>query len=675
MAAEAATAWEQASQALTDLGGTIVQAASSLLAKVAAAGAAQDPTTVAAALGSMTADDMEAVVGQVVEKVTKGITQITDDAAGAMLDKLQGESGWGKIEDWTEARFEQAGPLVTGLDATDLGVIPDATFGKVVDDLGSKMTWPAQERKVLADKAKKAWTGGSNDMTRVTGEQLLKGPGFLSELDATDLGQIPSTAFKTATRAFADAGKAIGAYTADQQATLKTQVKQSIGSAVSQLTADNVKELDSLLGVLDSSDIATIPDAALGNIAPSAVRLMGGQKASEAFSPEKLDKLPAAAKAAFVASDLAALTKEQQKAVLGCGANVTTCNVGAVVDIAVEAVAGTKTDEQIRQEAIAAIGNQRSASTSTTTSAIDEIADSNIIIQQAATLVANSALATGRRRRRTLLAATSSTKTRTVVRVTTSSNAAAQAAQQATSAVGTPTFIPVTATDSVGASGTGTSTGTSTGSAGSGGFNGDGSLPNAKTSTTPASAENLPAIIGGAAGGAVVVGIIAIVAVLMARRNRRNSNQARQGFPGSNVVPSAGTVNLNNNPVFVPSPRSSASGPTVAVPIAAEAIDQPQLTVDSWLAARDMQGFSQGLKQLGCNNLGDLRHVVEGDLLALGMPPVQVRRFLHDAVDPSLPFQPAAEVIPQAAIVTVVDNKKETDLSSEVSSDAGGEAV
>jgi hypothetical protein len=411
MLAESAKAFKESSKELKNLGGSAFTAAQTLLDKMDD-GEFTDLTK----LGGK---DVSAVIGPMADRVKKG-AKMAVEGMDLMLDKIKDPSGWGATSQWDSSRFEEAAPLLPGLDVADINAIKDELFDDVMSDFGSSFTFdPAQEAALGAKLIKQM--GG--DMAKATADKLTQAKGFFAGLPAADLGKIPPNEFKKAAKTLSESAQKIGAFAADQLDAIETQIEAAY-PAIDTWTEDIADELGGFLGAMDIDDLVKIPTAAVKKIKGAAVKMMGGAKAVASFTKEKLAEFPDEAKAAFNGDMLQDLKADAEKLKAVVCDKSGKCP-GAITDFVVDHT-GVETDATI----LAKFKKQ-----------FVKIPTTNIKIQQAATPKAT----TGRRRMRAL--STSKSNTQTVVRAETSTNGAAADVANAGASLGKASTVSVTAQD------------------------------------------------------------------------------------------------------------------------------------------------------------------------------------------------------------------------------------
>jgi hypothetical protein len=427
--AEADAAFQSSSQDLKNLGSTVAKASSTLLSK-----ASQGDLTDITRLGG---GDVKAVVGTIANSVKDG-AKLGVAAKDAMMDKLKDPTGWGSPASWNASNFEEAAPLLTGLDAADFLAIPPETFTEALDALGSVVDYLADQVDALATQLAAAFP----DFSTIDSATLQKAGNIVEAIPAAKLTQITPATFRNATGTIAQTAQKIGAFDSSQKAAIAAKAEETYGDVTSwdDATAmDYVGELAGLIGTFPADKLAALPTAAMANLSSAAITVMGGATAAAAFDVTKLEALPAEAKAAFSGTDLAAVATaaggaDKIKAVLGCRDDTTKCP-GAIVDTVIEHD-GSVPDQTLMAQVSQAIGTTEL---------------SNLKIQRAATPKAASASSTRRRR---LNAGTTTTpaNTQTIIRAETKTNTAADAVAKSvtTAGVGTPAVVGVTATDSAG---------------------------------------------------------------------------------------------------------------------------------------------------------------------------------------------------------------------------------
>ena len=299
MIARAAEDFKAGSEDLMNLGATVLAAATTLVGQMDSG----DFT----GFDKLTGKDFKAVIGQISDQVKTG-NKIAKEGAKKMLDKIKSaDGGWGAIKDWGADKIAEAGSLLDGLDVNDIAAVTGATFEEAISDFGAVHSWAKDQARGLADKVKKTLSGGMASFTAAT---MAKAKGFLSGLDAKDLADIPPVEFKKGIRSIAESCKKLGAFAQDQIDAMKKQVKDSYADAMkdtTSFTADVVDEIGELMGVLDVADLKKLGKNVCKKIKRAAVKMMGGKKAAEAFTADKLAEFSDEAKAAFNGNDLKAI--------------------------------------------------------------------------------------------------------------------------------------------------------------------------------------------------------------------------------------------------------------------------------------------------------------------------------------------------------------------------------
>jgi hypothetical protein len=299
MIAKAAEDFKAGSEDLMNLGATVLAAATTLVGQMDSG----DFT----GFDKLTGKDFKAVIGQISDQVKTG-NKIAKEGAKKMLDKIKSaDGGWGAIKDWGADKIAEAGSLLDGLDVNDIAAVTGATFEEAISDFGAVHSWAKDQARGLADKVKKTLSGGMASFTAAT---MAKAKGFLSGLDAKDLADIPPVEFKKGIRSIAESCKKLGAFAQDQIDAMKKQVKDSYADAMkdtTSFTADVVDEIGELMGVLDVADLKKLGKNVCKKIKRAAVKMMGGKKAAEAFTADKLAEFSDEAKAAFNGNDLKAI--------------------------------------------------------------------------------------------------------------------------------------------------------------------------------------------------------------------------------------------------------------------------------------------------------------------------------------------------------------------------------
>lgn len=301
-------------------------------------------------ISKLTPTDMKAVVAGIAGEAQKG-KKIAQSAMKGMMDKMKNAPGWGSVSSWTGEKLAEVGKLAKGLSSSDLKSITQKAFTDSIQSLGSVTNWARSQSKELAKKFKESVT----DFSSVAGSKLNEAKGFLNGIDATDLNKISANAFKTAQKAFQNVTDKIGAWSQDQGKAIAKQLKQSYGQ-VKDMAASKVKELGSLIGTLDASDLKEMSDAAIAVLDSKAIKAMGGSKARDAFTADKIKKMGRAARLAFNGATLKDLVDvDKIKAALDCQSDCPK----AIADITIQHDASNTTNWETKiRDALTAAGEK-----------------------------------------------------------------------------------------------------------------------------------------------------------------------------------------------------------------------------------------------------------------------------------------------------------------------------
>ena len=396
--------------------------------------------------------------------------KIAKDNAGPMLDKLKGDNG--DFDQWGADQLKEATKVLKGLTTADIEKISDAALfgtedvnGKktagALDAFGKVRDFSRAQAKTLCTKFEDQLPGGIANAGK---DDLRKAGTILEGLAGADIKKIADGAWEGARDAFKEVCKKKGALDKDQLDAIKDRVKKDIPRSADALPAD-VEAAGGLLGALDEADLASLPEAVMGTVAPSAIEVMGAAKCAKAFTAKKLAKLTKAARNLVNGKDFLGtkglpptFSKDQIKALVGRVGQP----LGAFVDfvkkhdayetaedmiVAIQAIVDAKLATYKATEGFNCTKVQDSLVTADTA----DTADTTPATRRLSVHLAVHAVHTTVRR----LAGAAGGDFESVVRVETSSNTAAnQIATQAGSSTtevlaGSPTIVSVDATDEV----------------------------------------------------------------------------------------------------------------------------------------------------------------------------------------------------------------------------------
>ena len=408
---------------------------------------------VAADIKNLDADKIKALLTE------NPFAKIAKDNAGPMLDKLKSDNG--DFDKWGADQLKEATKVLKGLTTADIEKISDAALfgtedvnGKktagALDAFGKVRDFSRAQAKTLCTKFEDQLPGGIANAGK---DDLKKAGTILEGLAGADIKKIADGAWEGARDAFKEVCKKKGALDQDQLDAIKDRVKKDIPRSADALPAD-VEAAGGLLGALDEADLASLPEAVMGTVAPSAIEVMGAAKCAKAFTAKKLAKLTQAARNLINGKDFLGtkglpptFSKDQIKALAGRVGQP----LGAFVDFVKKHDAYETAEDMIL--AIQAIVDAKLA-TYKATEGFDctKVQDSLVTADTAASRRLGVHFAVHAARR---LAGADGGDFESVVRVETSSNNAAnQIATQAGSSTtevlaGSPTIVSVDATDEV----------------------------------------------------------------------------------------------------------------------------------------------------------------------------------------------------------------------------------
>jgi len=382
-------------------------------------------------LDTLSGKDLASIASGLSEQVKNG--KVSQKTLAAVMEKMKAGTAWGAVSTWDVDKIEEAGNLLDGLSATELGQISEENFDASIAKFGEIGTWAKDQATQLASK----FAASAGDAATITAEALNSAKGFLSGLDTSTLQGLSETEFIKAKDSFKAAAAKLGAFDTAQVQSMASKVKSGLGDLAT-LTAATATDYGSLMGMLSATDLKTLPAAAMAGMSAEAIRMMSDDTSKlTTMTKEQLKSMGEDARKAVNGAGLKALTSDLDKvrAVLGCADDVSKCP-GAVTDIVIKFDSTKNTAAEMLAQAKTTLqtsGQDYSTCTSNMCEKGIQSLDTGVAIEAATAAVARRA---------------SSDNMQTTVRVSAESLAAANAAATATGALGASSTVSTTTASS-----------------------------------------------------------------------------------------------------------------------------------------------------------------------------------------------------------------------------------
>jgi len=383
-------------------------------------------------LDALSGKDLASIASGLSEQVKNG--KVSQQTLAAVIEKMKGSTAWGAVSTWDVDKIEEAGNLLDGLRAAELGQISEENFEVTIAKFGEIQTWAKDQVTQLASK----FAASAGDAATISAEALNSAKGFLSGLGANTLQSLSETEFVKAKDSFKAAANKLGAFDSAQVQSMASKVKSGLGDLAA-LSAATATDYGSLMGMLSATDLQIIPATAMAGMKAEAIRVMSEDSSKlTGMTKEQLKSMGEDAQKAVNGAGLKALSSDldKVKAVLGCADDVAKCPA-AVTDIVIKFDSTKSTATEMLAQAKTVLqtsGQDYSTCTSFTCQRGIQSLDTGVVIQ----------LPTAAAARR----ASSSDNMQTTVRVNAESLAAANAAATATGALGASSTVSTTTTTS-----------------------------------------------------------------------------------------------------------------------------------------------------------------------------------------------------------------------------------